>query len=245
LLCLCTSLRVAQPTSQACAGVSALPHILSRWISSSRGYFFWGVLIFENSCTAFPCSCRLLNLRVIDSNSLTSEAHQRFYEEQRTYSLLCFSFFQPRIHVLRTIAPSSNHLNMARQIVLASILSLSTLGAAQKDNGGECDCFKTNGSTEAYFTYHRFFDYRNVPSALTSHPKVLTDASDTSNARNSSAFFSQPSWTSTWAAQNWDNSDSLNTSNSDAAILMINSPNNVYIGIFSRGFPSQKNWTAD
>jgi hypothetical protein len=129
-------------------------------------------------------------------------------------------------------------VGMARQtLVLARILLLSAVCAAQKDNGAECDCFKTNGSTEAYFSYHRFFDYRNVPYSLTSTPKVLTNPSDTSGAGNSSAFFSNSSWTADWTAQNWDNSDSLNISGSDATILMINSPNNVYIGMTPSTFP--------
>jgi hypothetical protein len=150
------------------------------------------------------------------------------------YSLLWSSFFRPRIHVFRTIIPDSNPFGMAGQtFALASILLLCTVGTAQKDNGANCDCFKTNGSTEAYFSYHRFFDYRNVPLSLTSNPKVLTSASDSSNAPNTSAFFSSTSWTAAWAAQNWDNSDTLNTPNSDAAVLMINSPNNVYIGMSS------------
>jgi hypothetical protein len=116
-------------------------------------------------------------------------------------------------------------------LALFSILLLCTLGRAQKDNGGSCDCFKTNGSTGAYFSYHRFFDYRNVPYSLTSNPKVLTSASDSSNAPNTSAFFSRTSWTADWAAATWDNSDSINKPNSDATVFMINSPNNVYIGI--------------
>jgi hypothetical protein len=131
---------------------------------------------------------------------------------------------------------------MAHQIlVLASaLLLLSAVGTAQKDNGAECGCFKTNGSTEAYFSYHRFFDYRNVPYSLTSNPNVLTDPSETSNAKNTSAFFSNSLWTADWAAQNWDNSESLNTSDSDATVLMINSPNNVYIGISSSTSPQKK-----
>jgi hypothetical protein len=124
-------------------------------------------------------------------------------------------------------------------LVLTSALLLSAVVTAQKDNGAECDCFKTNGSTEAYFSYHRFFDYRNVPYSLTSNPNVLTDSSETSNAKNTSDFFSNSSWTADWAAQNWDNSESLNTSGSDATVLMINSPNNVYIGM-SSSTPRQK-----
>jgi hypothetical protein len=118
-----------------------------------------------------------------------------------------------------------------KKIAILGILLLCTVGEAQKDNGAKCDCFKTNDSTGAYFSYHRFFDYRNVPLSLTSNPKVLTSASDSSNAPNTSAFFSSPSWTADWSAATWDNSDSINTPDSDATIFMVNSPNNVYIGI--------------
>jgi len=111
-----------------------------------------------------------------------------------------------------------------------AIFLLCAVGKAQKDNGNQCDCFKTNGSTEAYFSYHRFFDYRNVPSALTSQPAVITQVSDPKNDIASSAFFSDTSWTNDWDTQTWDNSDVLNDSSSDASVLMIYSKNNVYIG---------------
>ncbi len=117
-----------------------------------------------------------------------------------------------------------------------STLLLSSFCAAQKDNGQECDCFLTNGSSAAYFSYHRFFDYRNIPSSLTSAPPVITDEIDTKNAEATSPYFTDSSWTKDWAAQTWDNSDQLNTSDSDATILMINSQNNVYIGMLWRNF---------
>ena len=120
-----------------------------------------------------------------------------------------------------------------QQQILASILVICTIATAQKANGEECDCFKTNGSSEAYFAYHRFFDYRNVSPQLTSNPPVLTDATETQDAGNTSSFFSDESWAADWTIPNWDNSDSLNTPGSDATVLMINSPNNVYIGMSS------------
>ncbi|KAH8600076.1 concanavalin A-like lectin/glucanase domain-containing protein [Bisporella sp. PMI_857] len=109
------------------------------------------------------------------------------------------------------------------------IFLLCAVGKAQKDNGKKCDCFKTNGSTEAYFSYHRFFDYRNVPLELTSQPAIITQASDSNNYVASSAFFSDSSWTSDWDTQTWNNSDFLNDSSTDASVLMIYSKNNVYI----------------
>lgn len=112
------------------------------------------------------------------------------------------------------------------------IFSFHPLGKAQKDNGNECDCFKTNGSSGSYFKYHRFFDYRNVPSALISQPAVVTQISEDKNDVVTSPFFSDSSWTNDWNIQTWDNSDSVNDSGSDAHTLMRYSKNNVYIGDF-------------
>lgn len=115
-------------------------------------------------------------------------------------------------------------------LVRLVIFSFYPLIKAQKDNGNQCDCFKTNGSSGSYFKYHRFFDYRNVPSALISQPAVVTQASEDKNDVVTSAFFSESSWTNDWNTQTWDNSDSMSDSGSDAHTLMRYSKNNVYIG---------------
>lgn len=127
-----------------------------------------------------------------------------------------------------------------QEFVVASTFVLFTVVIARDANGGKCDCFQTNGSTGTYFAHHRFFDYRNIPSSLTSNPPVLHGTSETKHANDTSAFFTGESWTAYWATQNWDNSESINTTGSDATVLMVNSPNNVYIGMSSSKNPSNE-----
>jgi hypothetical protein len=115
-------------------------------------------------------------------------------------------------------------------LLSTSILLFSTLTAAQKDNGPQCDCFRTNGSSAAYFTFHRFHDFRNVNLSLTASPEVLTDAANTTNAKATSAFFLDKAWTNDWEIQNWNNTDGGLATVNNASVLMINSLNNIYIG---------------
>jgi hypothetical protein len=114
--------------------------------------------------------------------------------------------------------------------ILAGILLFSAphVALAQTDNGNECSCFRTNGSSEGYFAYHRFFDYRNVVGAPVTPPAVISNADDATNAYATSEFFLNNTWTNDWTIQNWNNSDSFEAT--DASILMVNSPNNIYIG---------------
>lgn len=114
--------------------------------------------------------------------------------------------------------------------ILAGILLFSNLRltSAQTDNGNECSCFRTNGSSAGYFTYHRFHDWRNVATASVSPPAVISNAINATEAFATSDFFLSDAWRGDWTTQNWNNSDSIRSS--DASLLMINSPNNVYIG---------------
>jgi hypothetical protein len=111
--------------------------------------------------------------------------------------------------------------------ILAGLL-LFSLTSAQTDNGNECSCFRTNGSSAGYFTYHRFFDYRNVAGASATPPAVISNENNATEAFATSDFFLNDAWTNDWTIQNWNNSDGM--SSTDATVLMINSPNNVYIG---------------
>lgn len=115
----------------------------------------------------------------------------------------------------------------------SSLLALSTLSShtgtnAQTDNGNECSCFKTNGSSSAYYTYHRFHDFRNINSSQTSNPDVLADANSTTIANISSEYFEADAWVGDWEIQSWNNSDVIGEDN--ATVLMINSANNIYVG---------------
>lgn len=134
----------------------------------------------------------------------------------------------------------SSYLNMCAKStmalpasLLASIFlfSLPHLTIAASDTGDECSCFRTNGSSQGYFLNHQFHDYRNVAGA-SSPPALTTNATNATNAFATSSFFLQDEWRNEWAVQNWNNSDSL--ASSGASILMVNTPNNVYIGTTTR-----------
>jgi len=113
--------------------------------------------------------------------------------------------------------------------ILAGIF-LFSLTSAQTDNGNECSCFRTNGSSSGYFTYHRFHDFRSVAGASATPPAVISNENNVSAAFATSDFFLSDAWTNDWAIQTWNTSDSM--SSSDATVLMINSPNNIYIGTY-------------
>ncbi|THV47653.1 hypothetical protein BGAL_0297g00100 [Botrytis galanthina] len=97
---------------------------------------------------------------------------------------------------------------------------------AQKDNGEDCSCFRTDSASSGYFTYHRFHDFRTVAAASQTVPDLISNESDTSNALATSEFFSGQAWNNDWSTQNWNNSDSME---SGSGVLMVNSANNVYI----------------
>lgn len=116
----------------------------------------------------------------------------------------------------------------SRVLALVFLFSISSLTLAQDDTSAECSCFRTNGSSAGYFTSHRFLDYRNVSSASPDVPRLISNLTSTSIAVATSELFTDDAWNSDWAIQTWNNSDTLDSSG--ASILMVNSPNNVYIG---------------
>ncbi|KAM3069036.1 hypothetical protein ACMFMG_004214 [Clarireedia jacksonii] len=120
-------------------------------------------------------------------------------------------------HTILTLPPS---------LLLLTLLATTTTTYAQRDNAEECTCFRTNGSSAGYFTSHRFHDFRNVEGAG-DVPELITDATNSSNALATSDFFLGDAWNNDWTIQKWTNADSM--ANSDATVLMVNSPNNVYI----------------
>ncbi|KAF4617966.1 hypothetical protein G7Y89_g15016 [Cudoniella acicularis] len=111
--------------------------------------------------------------------------------------------------------------------ILTAILLFSRLVSSQMDNAAECSCFRTNESSSGYFTNHRFLDYRNVAPVPSAVPNVITNITNATNALATSDFFVDSDWTQDWTVQNWNNSDSMESSG--ATVLMVNSPNNVYI----------------
>lgn len=102
----------------------------------------------------------------------------------------------------------------------------SVLAAGQLMNDTGCDCFLTNGTNQAYYAQHRFYDFRSLQQyhGVTG---LLTGQYDSSQAPNTSDFFASDEWNSAWDIQSWNNSDQLEPG--VVPTLLVNSANNIYI----------------
>jgi beta-glucanase (GH16 family) len=106
-----------------------------------------------------------------------------------------------------------------------AVLAIVTHGSSAGDD--ECSCYLTNGTSSAYYSRHTFHDFRDlgkyarVPSPIQNASRKAGVASD---------YFKSDTWNSAWSIQDWNNRGSGGVSLSgDATVLMVNSPNNVYI----------------
>jgi beta-glucanase (GH16 family) len=121
---------------------------------------------------------------------------------------------------------------MSTHSPLLALLLWTTTSAAQDTltpiDDADCDCFQTNGSSEAYFSNHLFLDFRSL-AQYAGVPPLVQHHSNTSSTQVTSAYFSSSKWTNYWSIQSWNNSASLGTDSSDATIPMTNSPQNIYI----------------
>src|ERR1700722_19486896 len=61
------------------------------------------------------------------------------------------------------------------------------------DNGNGCTIFSINGSTPSFFTYHRFYDFRNIHNTA----GTLTNSSDLITLPTSKSV-KDTSWTDDW-----------------------------------------------
>ncbi|KAG6014195.1 hypothetical protein E4U43_006839 [Claviceps pusilla] len=124
------------------------------------------------------------------------------------------------------------HHHCAFLIAAVSVAS-TALTAATPISDSKCSCYLTNGTYSTFYKAHQFFDFRSLTQFASKRgPDVPSSAQDTSLAPPTSSFFTSPLWTSTWQTQSWNNSrsDTANgTLNGDATILMVNSPNNIFI----------------
>lgn len=123
-------------------------------------------------------------------------------------------------------------MTLIHTLLILPLLTLSTSAdTAYTDNNANCTCYLVNSSsTQAYFTNHRFFDFRNYangspnqfviqpPSVNASQNAGLESVWDP-NILNSTA------WNQDWDVQGW----SANTSE-DSTVRLQYSPANVYIG---------------
>ncbi|KAJ4268772.1 hypothetical protein NW762_002840 [Fusarium torreyae] len=99
-------------------------------------------------------------------------------------------------------------------------------GSSTGDND-ECNCYLTNGTNSAYYSQHDFYDYRNL-SKYAGVPNPIRNASRKADV--TSDYFESDTWDNTWGIQDWNNRGNGGVSLSgDATVLMVNSPNNIYI----------------
>ncbi|KAI1198741.1 carbohydrate-binding module family 1 protein [Nemania serpens] len=82
-----------------------------------------------------------------------------------------------------------------------------------------CNCYRTNTSVSHYFRNHKFFDFRSL-SQYARVPAPIDTAQGNTDAPVTSAYFQSPD------ASMGGNPD---TTGSDVTVLMVNSPNNIYI----------------
>lgn len=111
--------------------------------------------------------------------------------------------------------------------ILCLLSGLATV-SAQSHNADGCSCYRTNESSVGYFTSHRFLDYRNASPAPSSVPSIISNPKSATDAYATSDFFLGDAWTSFWTTQKFNNSETRHST--DATTMMVNSPNNVYIG---------------
>ncbi|KAI1037086.1 hypothetical protein LB503_008963 [Fusarium chuoi] len=90
----------------------------------------------------------------------------------------------------------------------------------------ECECYLTNGTNSAYYSRHSFYDYRNLGD-YAGVPSPVQNASR--KAGVTSDYFNSDAWDDSWSIQDWSNRGKGVSLSGDATVLMINSPNNIYI----------------
>ncbi|KAM5351255.1 hypothetical protein ACJ41O_003978 [Fusarium nematophilum] len=105
--------------------------------------------------------------------------------------------------------------------------SAAVIHSATASADDECSCYLTNGTNSAYYSRHMFFDFRDLGEHA-GVPGLIKNASRTADV--TSSYFNSEDWGNTWSIQDWSNRKSGGVSLSgDAAVLMVNSPNNIYI----------------
>ncbi|KAI5867996.1 glycoside hydrolase family 16 protein [Durotheca rogersii] len=113
--------------------------------------------------------------------------------------------------------------------LLAAVTSLARFSMADypEVTSDQCDCYLTNGSSGHYFRTHQFFDFRDREASV-NVPALIDSSSDTSDAPPTNDYLRSDEWTQFWTMQGWTNAQSLGSNESDASVLMVQSPNNIY-----------------
>ncbi|KAI0180470.1 glycoside hydrolase family 16 protein [Hypoxylon sp. FL1284] len=119
-------------------------------------------------------------------------------------------------------------VTLIRPLVVLSSLVPLYVAAYSEISDDRCDCYLTNATSSNYFSTHKFFDFRDKEN-YAGVPAIIDNADDSSQADPTSDYMSSDEWTDYWILQSWTNAGSFSNGVSDASVLMVNSPNNVYI----------------
>ncbi|KAJ9154989.1 Concanavalin A-like lectin/glucanase [Pleurostoma richardsiae] len=129
---------------------------------------------------------------------------------------------------------------LASLILLISVSGRPALARPQLVDDSQCGCFMTNGSNVAYYAEHRFYDFQSLLK-YQGVPDPITDADGNAVAPATSDYFLSQDWNSTWGIQSWNNSASSLAAGT-ATVLMVNSPNNIYVEKNADSAPSSQTY---
>ncbi|KAF4999415.1 hypothetical protein FGRMN_2437 [Fusarium graminum] len=117
------------------------------------------------------------------------------------------------------------HLSLGSFCFQPTVLATTSYGSSTVSDK-ECSCYLTNGTNSAYYSQHSFHDFRD----LGEYARVPDPIRNTSKkAAVTSIYFKSDTWDGTWSIQDWNNRGRGVSLSGDATVLMVNSPNNVYI----------------
>ncbi|KAK3388200.1 concanavalin A-like lectin/glucanase domain-containing protein [Sordaria brevicollis] len=123
-------------------------------------------------------------------------------------------------------------------ITLIAITSHLSSAAPSLTDDSKCECYLTNGTQATFFATHKFLDFRNLAKHA-SVPPTIAKPDESGRAPVTSEYFTSKEWTETFWVQSWNNSHQIRE---DATVLMVNSPNNVYIEANGDRNPSSQTW---
>ncbi|EON67400.1 hypothetical protein W97_06653 [Coniosporium apollinis CBS 100218] len=111
---------------------------------------------------------------------------------------------------------------------------------ASKDNSPSCGCYEiSSDSSPVYFTYHRFYDWRNLassPDQFTSIPPSLEEDEDLGAEELADTYqdvLNGTEWNQDWGIMSWGKETTV-----EAPVRMQNSAANVYIAQRNAAIPN-------
>jgi hypothetical protein len=100
------------------------------------------------------------------------------------------------------------------RVTLLSCLILGTVcdSSDLHDNSPDCDCYVTQGSSSAYYLYHRFFDFRDLHDSsglYGQEPANVTDSQDLGQEICQRGYLNSTEFAQDWKILTWGRGPSL------------------------------------